>query len=68
MRARTSGIAGSEDTNRLLRQYFPNGTDLSVHTQERLNEVARELNQRPCKALDYETPAELVEACLATTT
>jgi IS30 family transposase len=54
-----------ENTNRLLRQYFPRGTDLSVFSQADLNKVARKLIQRPRKTLGYETPADRLWASVA---
>ena len=57
----------NEQINGLLRQYFPKGMDLSGIHQNRLNAVARQLNGRPREALDFETPAERFEQCVATT-
>lgn len=54
----------NENTNRLLRQYFLKGTDLSVHSQQRLNGIARQLNDRPRKRLGYELPAERFNQCV----
>jgi IS30 family transposase len=55
----------NENTNRLLRQYFPKRTDLAVHSQARLNKIARQLNERPRKTLNYESPAERFHTCVA---
>ena len=54
----------NENTNGLLRQYFPKGTDLSVHSPQRLLEVATELNARPRKTLGGLTPAKAMQRLL----
>lgn len=57
----------NENTNGLLRQYFPPGTDLTDFSQHQLNAIARRLNTRPRKTLGYRTPAATLAACVATT-
>jgi len=54
----------NENTNGLLRQYFPKGTDLSGYSQAYLNKIALRLNQRPRKTLGFETPADTLRAVL----
>jgi IS30 family transposase len=57
----------NENTNGLLRQYFPKGTDLSVHPPEHLRAVEDELSKRPCLVLASRTPAVLFATLLAST-
>jgi IS30 family transposase len=55
----------NENTNGLLRQYFPKGTDLSRHSKTHLDLVAAELNARPRKTLGWDTPAETLARLLS---
>ena len=55
------------NTHRLLRQYFPKGTDPSRYSQADLNTIALRLNQRPRKTLGFQTPAAILEAAVAST-
>jgi IS30 family transposase len=57
----------NENTNGLLRQYFPKRTDLSAYSQAALDEVALRLNQRPRKTLGFQTPADKLQASVALT-
>lgn len=57
----------NENTNGLLRQYFPKGKDISAYSQAQLNTVARKLNERPRKTLNYKTPAEQFSQSVAST-
>ena len=57
----------TENTNGLLRQYFPKGTDLSIHSKTKLNSVARQLNERPRKTLEFKTLAQRFNACVTLT-
>ena len=60
-------LGTNENTNLLLRQYFPRGTDLSGYSQEQLDQVSLLLNQRPRKTLGFQTPADKLQASVAST-
>jgi IS30 family transposase len=57
----------NENTNGLLRQYLPKGIDISTYSQAKLNAVARRLNERPRKTLDFQSPAEMFSQVVALT-
>jgi IS30 family transposase len=59
--------ASNENANGLLRQYLPKGIDLSAYSQSKLNAIARRVNERPRKTLNYETPAERFHQSVAST-
>jgi len=65
-RAERSLAGSNENTNGLLRQYFPKGTDLARHSADDLAAVAGALNTRPRKTLGWRTPAEVLDEHLAT--
>jgi IS30 family transposase len=58
----------NENSNLLLQQYFPRGTDLSGYSQEQLDQVSLLLNQRPRKTLGFHTPADKLQSSVASTT
>jgi transposase, IS30 family len=55
----------NENTNGLLRQYFPKGSNLAVHSQAHLDAVADQLNSRPRETLDWDDPAQRLATLLA---
>ena len=57
----------NKNTNGLLQEYFPKGTNLSAHSQEHLDYIASELSRRPRKTPEFATPAETFNACVAST-
>ena len=57
----------NENTNGLLRQYLPKKTDLSCYSQSELDKIALRLNQRPRKTLGFQTPADRLQASVAST-
>ncbi len=57
-------LGSNENTNRLLRQHFPKGTNIAVHSQAKLNQAARQMNERPRKILSFQTHFERFNMCI----
>lgn len=67
IRSHHASAESVKNTNRLLRQYFPRGIDMSTYSQAGLSAVARQLNERSRKTLQYQTPAKKFGHSVATT-
>ena len=68
LRRLIASTGGRQNTNGLLRQYYPKGTSLAAVTQQQLDAIAEELNNRPRQTLGFRSPSELFDEAVALTT